>query len=269
MLANDRDEVEKKLTETLAELDELRRARHENISQIEAVARQRQDDLMIITHQLQGPLSSAVGTVSEMKHAASNRDWEQIVRGLEDIGDTLEDAMLLCYMIVTTLAHEIGRPSAFSEDLIDAPRELELMAHRIRKAYRRLDLSFQFLVEHEFPLLKMDKNIFKSVFYALLHNAMKYADDHSIIIIECRRELSTGRSAIKLATIGEPISPTEVETIFEKYERGAVIKSTGRHHSGVGIGLWTARQLLAAVGATIRVELAPTEPRLSSFVVVQ
>jgi len=78
---------------------------------------------------------------------------------------------------------------------------------------------------------------------------------------------STDRHALKVKTLGEPIKPNETEKIFEKYEQGAVVKATGRHHSGVGLGLWVARELLKDVGGTIRVELAAAEPRLSIFIV--
>jgi K+-sensing histidine kinase KdpD len=96
---------------------------------------------------------------------------------------------------------------------------------------------------------------------------MKYADPHSYVRLECSFERSSGRAAMKVKSYGEPIHPSERESIFTKYKRGTVIERTGRHHSGVGLGLWVARELLAAVDGEISVELSPSDPRLSVFVV--
>ncbi|HXM59843.1 MAG TPA: GAF domain-containing sensor histidine kinase [Terriglobales bacterium] len=258
-------------------LDEIQAAKKDIVASLqraeaaqktaEAVARRRQEDIMIITHQLQGPLASVVGTLSELRYSASAKDWRPIQEGLDDIKEIIEDGIVLCYGIVTTFAKDAGRATSFSEDEIDAPRELELMAHRLRKTSARRDLSFEFNMQPGFPLIKMDRKVFTSVFYSLLHNAMKYADEHSAVVLECSQERSTARSALKVKTLGEPIEPSEAEKIFDKYERGGVVQRTGRHHSGVGLGLWVARQLVTDVGGTIRVELAPSMPRLSVFVV--
>jgi K+-sensing histidine kinase KdpD len=128
-------------------------------------------------------------------------------------------------------------------------------------------LQFEFSADPKFPLLRVDRNVFTSVFYSLIHNAMKYADPHSYVKLEASFERGSGRPALKVKSYGEPISPDERDMIFTKYRRGKVIEQTGRHHSGVGLGLWVAKELLAAVGGEISVELSPSDPRLSVFVV--
>jgi signal transduction histidine kinase len=233
----------------------------------EEVARKRQDDIMVITHQLQGPLASNIGTLSEVRHAVQARDWKAIQHSLNGIRGTIEDAITLCFGIVTTFAKDAGRPTSFNEVEIDAPHELRLLAERLKETNARNDLTFEFILENDFPKIMMDKSIFTSVFYSLLHNAMKYADEHSTVTLECSKERATGHPALKVKTIGEPINPQERETIFEKYERGTLITRTGRHHSGVGLGLWVARQLLNDAGGTIRVEGNPNQPRLAIFIV--
>src|SRR5262249_1725274 len=107
-----------------------------------------------------------------------------------------------------------------------------------------------------FPTLHMDRNVFTSVFYSLIHNAMKYSEPGSRVYLLCTFERSTGEAALKVKSVGEAIDPSEKELIFEKYRRGRVIENAGRHHSGVGLGLWVARELMRAIGGDLSVELA-------------
>ena len=241
------------------------RAREATLAQQKAedAARQRQDDLMVITHQLQGPLVSTIGAISALQVANLPSD---VQARLESIRDLAEDSLNFCYGIYVTFANEAGNRSSFGVDEIDAPMELRKLTGRMRKTNARADLTFRFSSQAEFPRLYMDRNVFISVFYSLIHNAMKYADLHSQVTLECGFERGT-EAALKVKSIGEPILPKESSTIFSKFSRGLTIQKSGRHHSGVGRGLWVARELMRAVGGDLTVELSLTHPRLAVFVV--
>lgn len=233
----------------------------------EKAARQRRDDLMIITHQLQGPLSSIVSAITHMQQRKHRQIDAQDDR-LKFIHALVEDALTLCFGTFSTFAKEAGRDIAFGAVAdIDARAELEKLCTRLKRTCARGDLRFNFIVQAGFPTLKMDWSVFTSVFYSLVHNAMKYAEEDSQVIMECSFERSTGQPALKVKTVGEPIRPEEKEIIFEKYRRGSVIEKTGRHHGGVGLGLWVARELMRAVGGNITLELSREYPELSVFIV--
>jgi signal transduction histidine kinase len=227
----------------------------------EEAARQRQDDLMIITHQLQAPLNSVISGVTLMQRANTDKRLD-FIRGF------IEDALALCFGTFTTFAREAGRETAFSASNIDAPAALRKLCKRLQMTNAREDLRFRFHAEPGFPRVRMDWRVFTSVFFSLIHNAMKYAEKYSHVTLECSFERATGRAALKVRSIGEPIQSDEKETIFEKYGRGRVITKTGRYHSGVGLGLWVARELMRAVGGDLTVELSESQPDLSVFVVL-
>ena len=189
------------------------------------------------------------------------------VERLEQVHALIDDGLALCYGTFTTLAQQAGRDASFGEDQMNALDELRKLCMRLQRTNARNDLTFEFSADARFPMITVDRNVFTSVFYSLIHNAMKYADPHSYVKLECSFERSTGRAALKVKSYGEPIHLDEREGIFMKYQRGKVIERTGRHHSGVGLGLWVARELLAAVGGEINVELSMADPRLSIFVV--
>jgi K+-sensing histidine kinase KdpD len=232
--------------------------------QAEEVARKREEDLMIMTHQLLGPLSAVVGTITSIQQKNLPVD---IKSSLENIHAWLEDAITLCYGTFASFAYAAGKRTAFGTDNINAPVELKKLALRLQKTNQRSDLRFIYKEDINFPRLQMDRNVFTSVMYSIIHNVMKYADSNSEVVLECSFERDTEKAALKIQSRGEPIQPKEAHLIFEKFRRGQSIEKTGRHHSGVGLGLWVARELMRAVSGDLAVELNPNEPRLSVFVV--
>jgi K+-sensing histidine kinase KdpD len=111
----------------------------------------------------------------------------------------------------------------------------------------------------------MDKDLFTSVIYSLIHNAMKYSDEFSQVSLMCK--LIEGRPVLEVSSKGEPILRGESDEIFDKFTRGRVVEHTGRHHRGVGLGLWVARKLMLEAGGNLKVILPYGHPRLSIFVV--
>ena len=233
----------------------------------EQIAQRRQDDLMVITHQLQAPLASVVGAVTGLQRIVVRMGRHDVNDKLEHVHALIEDGLALCYGTFTTFAREAGRDATFGDDQVNALDELRKLCTRLQRTNARNDLTFEFSADAKFPLLRVDRNVFTSVFYSLIHNAMKYADSHSYVKLECSFERGSGRAAMKVKSYGEPIHPDERELIFTKYHRGKVIEQTGRHHSGVGLGLWVARELLVTAEGEITVELSTADPRLSVFVV--
>jgi signal transduction histidine kinase len=219
---------------------------------------------MIITHQLQGPLSSLVGSLSYLQTKPLP---SEIRTALEDIEALVEDSIAVCYGTFTTFALLDGRKMSFVNENINAPQELRRLCGRLQGTNSRSDLRFSYFDEPGFPMLKMDRNVFTSVVYSLIHNAMKYADEGSRVILECSIERRTGELALKVKSTGQEILSGETERIFDKFSRGKLTEKTGRRYSGVGLGLWIARQLMRAVGGDVFVEVSQNNPRFSVFVV--
>jgi signal transduction histidine kinase len=225
----------------------------------EDLAKQLQNNLMVMTHQLQAPLSSIRASVLRLRRKVQQPDT---LRYFEHIQGLVEDSFALCWGTVATFAKDAGSNTSIDLQDVDAMPELESLAARMQKTNARDDLKFEFRAETDFPHIRIDKFVFTSVFYSLLHNAMKYADRNSRVEMVCGFE--NGKAALKLKSFGEPIDPDEKEEIFKMYKRGRVVTETGRHHAGVGLGLWVARQLLNEVDGTIDVEVSN---RLSIFIV--
>jgi signal transduction histidine kinase len=229
----------------------------------EETAYQRLQDLMSITHQIQGPLIAVVGSLSRIARDQLSPTVRELV---EYAHGFVEDGLAIGYGVTTALAGEAGQDTAFAPMPIDAPFELRKLSERLQMTSAREDLKFSFWEEPGFPKLTMDRNVFTSVIFSLIHNVMKYADLGSEVRLECSFERRTDEAALKVKSIGEPIDPSEKELIFQRFFRGRSVKR-GRHHGGVGLGLWVARKLMLASGGELSVELSAEERRLSVFVV--
>lgn len=229
----------------------------------EEAARQRQQDLLTITHQLQGPLIPVIGTLSGITQSSVP---PSIKEKLEHVQALVDDAFTLCYGTFTTFALEAEQKPAAIAETIDAPAEMRKLCERLRRTNSRQDLGFIFREVPEFPSLRMDKNIFTTVLYSLIHNAMKYSAESSDVTLECGFEGPPRKPVLKVRSNGEPIHPNERNEIFQKFGRGRAVER-GRHHSGVGLGLWVARELMRYIGGDLTVELSPYDPTLSVFIV--
>ena len=96
------------------------------------------------------------------------------------------------------------------------------------------------------------------VFGNLLKNAAIYSDEGSVIHISAKRDNDT--VIVVFENIGDPISPEELQLLFEKFNRldQARMSKTG----GAGLGLSIAKEIVELHGGTIT---AQSKDRTVSF----
>lgn len=258
MLAAVTEEAKRQSAEAKLRSDEATQEK----KRAQETAAQRQEDLMVITHQLQAPLSSVIGALTSLRRKALPRFIEN---NLHYVQALVEDGLTLCYGTTTSLVLAAGKKTHFDVADIDAPAELKKLCDRLQLTNARADLNFSYHKDDGFPTLRMDRDIFTSVMYSLIHNAMKYSDEYSQVSLMCK--LLGGKPVLEVSSLGEPINGRESDEIFRKFKRGRVVEETGRHHRGVGLGLWVARRLMREINGDLTVILPPTHPRLSIFVV--
>jgi signal transduction histidine kinase len=82
-----------------------------------------------------------------------------------------------------------------------------------------------------------------------LSNAIKFTDHGEIKISVCQ---ANGDFKLAVADTGIGIAQTDIERIFEEFNRGR-LSSTGRYR-GTGLGLTIVKKLVDVLGGSIAVE---------------
>jgi signal transduction histidine kinase len=128
-------------------------------------------------------------------------------------------------------------------DLADVVREV---AERLRdQTSTPLELRLDGPVVGTWDRLRVDQ-----VVTNLLSNALKYGEGKPVSIGAITRE---DAAIVEVADQGIGIAPADQQRIFERFERAVSASSYG----GLGLGLYIARQIVDALGGSIRVESAP------------
>ena len=98
---------------------------------------------------------------------------------------------------------------------------------------------------------RWDRLRLEQVVTNLLTNALKYGAGKPVRGAACGEE-AHGRGC-GCATEGIGIAPEDQPRIFERFERAVATA----HYGGLGLGLYITRQIVEALGGTIRVESRP------------
>jgi PAS domain S-box-containing protein len=95
-----------------------------------------------------------------------------------------------------------------------------------------------------------DRQRLEQVMTNLLSNALKYGGGRPVRVRVWR---DGDRAGVMVRDEGIGIAPEALSRIFEKFERAV----SERHYGGLGLGLYITRQIVEALGGTIRAESAP------------
>lgn len=94
---------------------------------------------------------------------------------------------------------------------------------------------------------RWDKALLDQIFSNLLSNALKYGHGKPISIV---LSATPGRARLRVRDQGIGIAADDHARIFEKFERAAAVEKG----SSLGLGLWLVREMVRALGGTIRLQ---------------
>jgi signal transduction histidine kinase len=230
--------------------------------------KRREQDVVCMTHQILKNFVAVSLSLQSIEDSLSNYSKsEEIISTFGSLKDQVEMANMLSSGIYNSLNHEIGRNiNLIEESKLDGPDEVRRIWDMLMYATGREDLSLRSIGHLDFPDICMDRAIFANVMYCLIENAFKYADTDSQLVIEWLRT-PDGDGLLKVQSVGRPISTGCKEHIFRKFFRTGYVSGSEYSSSGVGLGLWMARELISSVEGEIRVELDAHNPALSTFIV--
>jgi two-component system sensor histidine kinase VanS len=211
-------------------------------------AEQRKNDLVVyLAHDIKTPLTSVIGYLSLLDEAADMPEEQR----QKYIGLTLEKAYRLEQLINEFF--EITRFNLQSIVLNQEKINLTFMLQQMSdEFYPLLASSGKQIVVHSQENISLwgDADKLARVFNNILKNALAYSYPNTVIEI-CA--VQQGENVeISFTNRGAPISPQNLERIFEKFFR--IDASRSSHSGGAGLGLAIAKEIVKAHGGAIRAE---------------
>ena len=208
-----------------------------------ALARQRRNFLLSITHELKSPLSSLRLIMETMcKHELERGQVERLCHnGLKDasrLQNLVEDLLLAARLEDNW--HPLAEPVDLGSMLRDIRAGLQVRFPRA---------NLQVRIPTDFPPIQADRSGLTSVVQNLLENAIKYSPEGTTV--EFTADKVNGRVRLCVSDEGQGIPDAEKKAVFEKFYR--LGNEETRQASGTGLGLYIVQQVVKAHGGSIQV----------------
>lgn len=211
-------------------------------------AERRKNDLVVyLAHDIKTPLTSVIGYLSLLDEAP-DMPYEQKAKY---VGITLEKAYRLEQLI-----NEFFEITRFNLQTIVLNKEkinLLFMLQQMADEFYPMLTPQERQVSVNVPeglTLWGDADKLARVFNNILKNAIAYSYENSVIDISAKQQAKN--IVITFTNQGNPIPPSKLETIFEKFYRLDSARSTNT--GGAGLGLAIAQEIVTAHDGTISVE---------------
>ncbi|AFZ03810.1 hybrid sensor histidine kinase/response regulator [Calothrix sp. PCC 6303] len=234
--------------ELLARVRSLLRLKH-SIDERDEIARQREDFVSRLTHDLRTPLVAAERTLDLLQEGALGELSPQL---LEIIGIMARSNTNLLAMVNTLLEvyrFDAGRktlafqPVVLSQLLAEVAGELAPLAQS-----KGLEIQFDFSVENQASKILGDRLELHRLFTNLLGNAIKFTDKGMVTLRLKTIPTRKPSIIIEFADTGVGISAEEQINLFERFRQGS------HKRMGSGLGLYLSRRIVEAHQGKIQVK---------------
>lgn len=235
--------VSRDITERKRHEMALRHAKDE----LEAAIRARDEFLSICSHELKTPLTSLriqAQVLDRLRRQGSPDAYrpQQVDRLLDHALNQSWRINRLVEDMLDVARIRSGKLTIRPEPLALAPL-LEEVVERSQEALKQADIKVQLKIETraegQFDRLRIEQ-----VIGNLLSNAMKYGEGRPVLL---RLYQEGNRARLLIRDQGRGIEPEAQERIFRIFERNISVNEV----SGLGLGLYIARQIIEAHGGRI------------------
>jgi len=216
-----------------------------------ALARQQQDFVSAVSHELKTPLTSIrmYGEMLREGWAADDRKkeyYDYIFQESERLSRLIANVLQLARMTRNELSID-SRPQSVGE-LIDAVRSK--VATQIERAGFVLELDCEEQAARS--VIRVDPDCFTQILINLIDNALKFSAraDHRVLELRCRRRRE---SSVEIAVrdFGPGVAADQMKKVFRLFYRAS--NELTRETVGTGIGLALVSQLTQAMGGKVDV----------------
>jgi len=224
------------------EVGELARAFDKMADSLQRTEELRKSMVVDVSHELRTPLTNIRGYLEGMA--------DGVVAPSKETYDLLQREILRLVRLVEDLTR-LAKAEAAARDLRPEAVDLPDLAAEIaaldapRMAARGLTLDCR--IDPQAEVVRADRDKLRQVLHNILHNACRYAEENSALLLTGTAEADAVH--IALENRGEGIAPQDLPHIFERFYRAD--KSRSRQSGGAGIGLAIVKELIEAHGGRV------------------
>ena len=229
--------------ELLARVRSLLRLKH-SIEERDNIARQRQDFVSRLTHDLRTPLVAADRMMGLLRDGALGDISPQVREALEIMSRSNLNLLEMVNKLLDVYRYEAGsktlemRPIDVAELVRQVVQELGPIAQT-----KNLDLIAN--IPTGLPLVKGDRLELLRVFNNLIGNALKFTEEgHVEVSVEQKQD----EIVILISDTGPGVSEAERPFLFQRFQQGT------HHKQGSGLGLYLSNYIVMAHGGRISLQ---------------
>jgi signal transduction histidine kinase len=190
----------------------------------------------LVTHDLRIPLAAVAGYTELLSNPRAGSLSEKQVRYLQHIHQANGSAQDLVRNLLEAMKYEFGQPGLELE-AFDLRVLVEEIQNQLSPEGKPIEIRAQ--ADQDWTC-RGDRARLGRVFSNLLSNALHHAG-HAVVDLE----LNAQRIAITVSDSGPGIAPEDLPGLFEKFK--------GSEASGLGLGLYIVKRILADHGQEIHV----------------
>jgi signal transduction histidine kinase len=212
--------------------------------QAEAATRVKDELLAVISHELRTPVSSILMWANLL--VSGGLTEEQLTRGTR--------AVLTCAQVQSQLIEDLldiarmltGKLRVQTRPLALGPI-LETAADTVRPMATAKNVQLELAIDDSPMQVLVDLERIHQVFWNLLSNAVKFTPVGGKVSLRLIEE--SEQVCVVIADTGQGIPAELLPHVFERFQQGD--QGIARHHGGLGLGLYIARQLVELHGGAI------------------
>ena len=251
--------------ELLARVRSLLRLKH-SIDERDHIARQREDFVSRLTHDLRTPLIAADRMLDLMRQGALGELSSTMIEALDTMARSNKNLLAMANTLLEVYRYEAGRKN-LNFTTVDLQDLLEEVVKELSPLADAKNLSLNLEVKANKSGLPENKKAVQGdrlelhrVFTNLIGNAIKFTDNGALFV-RLSNESYSGQNMlpsviVEVEDTGPGISPEEQAILFERFRQGK------HKHSGSGLGLHLSRRIVEAHQGTIEVKSVPSQGSL-------
>jgi len=214
-----------------------------NIAELKELDKVKSEFMMITSHNLRTPLTIINGYLEVINEQTKP---EEVMKAFQNVSSSAKRLSMFAEDILNISKMELGDNSTHKEPIF-----IEKLLRQISTDYESIAQTKGIVFTSHIPPLpgpiESDKAMLRLSILNLLDNAIKFTPKGGQVDLKLHHD---GQKAyISVADNGIGISPDEQKKLFTKFHRGT--STLTYDYEGVGIGLYTSKQMLRLLGGDI------------------